>query len=72
MLNRLEITEAIEAAHKLDLEQIQRLRGWLVEIIEEKHNALEERQRERRLKDMQGLLAKAGISMEEFQSALGG
>ena len=71
-ISRFFIPQAIvDEANNLDLAQLERLHGWVLELVEERREALEAKLRDRRLKEMQRLLDQAGISMDEFQEALG-
>ena len=70
----LEKSQLSDCCEPLSIDQLEKLRVNLLELItQRKHeceNSVLKRKGDRTLRDMRGLMAKAGISMSEFQAAL--
>ena len=59
-----------EAAKSLSSDQLNTAYEWIQGVIQERADLQKQRIGERNLKQMRGLMAKAGISWDEFQDAL--
>lgn len=59
-----------EASKQLTSDQLITAQQWVEGLIQERHENQNQRIGDRNLKQMRGLMAKAGISWEEFQKAL--
>lgn len=58
-------------SRQLSLEQLLKLQSWVQELLAERSNLVNQKCIERHQKDMRAQMAKAGISWDEFQAALG-
>ncbi len=70
----LDQSQLKDQAHSLSVAQLESIHSSMLALIEERKANQQEhelqRKGERALKDMRGLMAKAGISMSEFLDAL--
>lgn len=58
------------ATQSLTTEQLETVCDRVQSLIDERHQLHQQRLAERNVKQMRGLMSKAGISWEEFQDAL--
>ncbi len=65
-----EIAALRAATQQLTVGQLETARDWVRGVIEDRAQSHRQKLEERNLKQMRGLMTKAGISWEEFQDAL--
>ena len=64
--------DILTACRELPLPKLVEVKGWLDVLLQERREAHLVRKGRRVMDDLRGPLARAGISMDEFQSAMAG